>query len=83
MRILVRQAKNDGLYLGRSGSWVVEIDAREFSTIQEAGQEAWRFEDTVVVLSYDQPRCQLQLNPAYCVPHTTSDRFWFSGHRRP
>ena len=47
-----------------------ETDAREFSTIPEAAQEALRHQNAVVVLSYRNPRCELKLDPVYCLPST-------------
>jgi hypothetical protein len=69
VKILVRHS-GTGLYLGRDGGWADKIDAQEFETIQEAGEEAWHHEDAQVVLSYDKPKCELVLDPAYCVSNT-------------
>jgi len=65
MKILVRQAGTE-LHLSSNGEWGARVSAREFPNLEVAGQEALRFEDAEVVLSYDQPPCELSLNPAYC-----------------
>jgi hypothetical protein len=54
------------LYLTSDGQWGAKVNAREFADVEAAGQEAFRFEDAHVVLSYDEPHCELALNPAYC-----------------
>jgi hypothetical protein len=69
MRVLLRNGRT-GLYRGKSLDWVAEIeDAAEFNTIQAAGQNARSSdeEEVDVVLRYDEPECELALNPAYCV----------------
>ncbi len=65
MRILVRLPGR--LYLGTGDNPVAEPDAREFNTIPEAGHAAIRLPHAAVVLSYQNPRCELQLDPVYCV----------------
>jgi hypothetical protein len=65
MKVLVRQV-GTGFYLTSEGQWGARVSAREFSDIEAAGEEALRLEDADVVLSYDQPPCELALNPAYC-----------------
>ena len=67
MKILVRDSKS-GLYLGEDGSWMAEVGARQFLSVQEAGEEAWRYEGALVVLSYDDPRCELSLSPSFFDP---------------
>jgi hypothetical protein len=65
MKVLVRRAGME-LYLTSEGQWGERVSARQFADVEAAGQEAFRFEDADVVLSYDHPRCELVLNPAYC-----------------
>jgi hypothetical protein len=65
MKVLVRQA-DAALYLTSNGQWGPKNSAREFPDLQSAGREAFWFEDADVVLSYDEPPCELVLNPAYC-----------------
>ena len=67
MKILVRHT-GTALYLTSDGKCGSKADAREFPDVGAAGQEALRFEDADVVLSYDEPPCELALNPAYCAP---------------
>jgi len=73
MKILVRQA-GTALYLTSDGKWGPKVSAREFPDVEAAGREAFRFEDADVVLSYDQPPCELALNPAYCAQPTRPTR---------
>ena len=69
MRVLLRNGRT-GLYRGKQLDWVAEIeDAAEFGTIQAAGQTARSSdqEELDVVLRYDEPECELALNPVYCI----------------
>jgi hypothetical protein len=69
MKVLLRDGRN-GLYCGRGDNWVAAIEeAAEFDTIKAAGQKARDpdFDEVEVVLKYDNPQCELALNPAYCV----------------
>jgi hypothetical protein len=73
MKVLLRDALA-GLYWGKGGEWVPDAGAgMEFKTIEAAGQMARRCEpqDLNVVLRYDDPPCEIKLNPAYCIQHTT------------
>jgi hypothetical protein len=68
MRVLLQDAQT-GLYLGEDGGWVSAPDeAREFPTPWAAAQTAPTCDrdDVNVVLKYEDPDCQLVLNPAYC-----------------
>ncbi len=69
MKVLLRNGRT-GLYRGKELDWVAGIeDAAEFGTIQAAGQKARSSDEDEldVVLQYDDPQCELALNPAYCV----------------
>jgi hypothetical protein len=66
MKIVVRQV-GTGLYLASNGAWGQRASAREFPSVEAAGLEALRFEKADVVLSYDDPPCELALNPAFCL----------------
>jgi hypothetical protein len=69
MRVLLRNERT-GLYRGKELDWVAGIeDAAEFGTIQAAGQKARSSDEDEldVVLRYEDPQCELALNPAYCV----------------
>ncbi len=69
MKVLLRNART-GLYRGREGKWVAENEqATEFGTIQNAAQKAREIEpeEVDVVLSYDHPKCELALNPVFCI----------------
>jgi hypothetical protein len=73
MKVLLCDARA-GLYWGKGGEWVQDAGAgMEFKTIEAAGQMARRCEpqDINVVLRYDDPPCEIKLNPAYCVRHPT------------
>ena len=65
MKIMVRQV-GTGLYLASNGAWGRRASAREFPDVEAAGLEALRFEKADVILSYDDPPCDLALNPVYC-----------------
>ena len=72
MIVILRDLKT-GLYLGRENVWVGKPEeAADFGTLEAAGRGAWKCagEDVAVVLRYDNPECELALNPAYCM--TTS-----------
>jgi hypothetical protein len=67
MRVLIRDEKT-GKYLGQDGVWVA--DAKEgigFPTLQAAGKKAREQQDCEVVLSYENPPCELALDPVYCI----------------
>ena len=69
VRVLLRDA-GTGSYLAREMAWVGNVEgAAEFETLQAAGRKARECggEDVVVVLRYEDPVCELALNPAYCV----------------
>jgi hypothetical protein len=68
MKVLLRDARTN-LYYGRDRAWVDNVErAAEFGTLEEAGGMAWECgrEDTMVVLRYENPECELALNPQYC-----------------
>jgi hypothetical protein len=81
MKVLLRKT-GTSLYLAAAGNWGAKADAQQFSGLHEAGREAHQHEDVDVILSYDNPPCELALNPAFCatppaLPHTP-----FNGTRR-
>jgi hypothetical protein len=81
MRILLRDL-GSGLYAGKSGAWGALDAAEDFSTMDEAGRKAGEIEgdDLAVVLSYENPTCELVVNPSYCggCAGTAPDPlFWF------
>jgi hypothetical protein len=67
MKILVRQS-GSSFYLDKSGNWAVKPDALEFPDLQTAGRAARPLANADVVISYEQPACELALNPVYCAP---------------
>lgn len=72
MRVLVRDDVNR-LYWSGGDRWVAEVAAAsEFQTLQQAAQKALeqRARDLSVILAYDQPVCELALNPDFCVEPT-------------
>ena len=72
MRVIVRDEASH-LYWSGSDHWVAEVAAAwEFQTLQEAAQRALkdRVRTTSVVLSYQDPVCELALNPDFCVERT-------------
>ncbi len=69
MKVLLRNERT-GLYVGEHIPWVANPEyAVKFSTLELAAWQARKFgrDDVVVVLRYEQPQCELALNPAYCV----------------
>jgi hypothetical protein len=78
MRVLVRHEKT-GRYFGEAGAWVPEAkEAVDFLTLYAAGKKAREHDDCDVVLCYENPPCELALNPVYCVQRELpSQRFFF------
>ncbi len=69
MKVLVRNDQTRR-YLGPLGDWVsLKTQAREFGTLEKAGEEARNASCTEcsVVLSYDEPPCELAINPVFCI----------------
>jgi hypothetical protein len=69
MRVLLRDLKT-GLYAGREVPWVRDLqEAEDFRTVEVAGRRAWKNggENIAVVLRYEDPECELALNPIYCL----------------
>jgi hypothetical protein len=73
MKIFVRQS-GSSFYLDKSGNWVVKPEALEFPDLQTAGRAARPLADADVVISYEQPECELALNPVYCAPRIPTSR---------
>ncbi len=74
MRIIVRDEARR-LYRGAGDGWVAEAAAAwEFQTLHAAALKAT--EDatltTSVVLAYEDPVCELALNPDYCIERPRS-----------
>lgn len=73
MRVLVRDDTNQ-LYWKTGDEWVAEVaGARDFQTLHDAALKALenKARTTSVVLAYENPVCELVLNPHYCVELTT------------
>ncbi len=70
MKIFVRDRQTRMLADARGGWTAEQGRAMEFPSIEAAGETALSQcdRDLVVILSYDQPECQLALNPVYCAP---------------
>ncbi len=69
MKVLLRDSRT-GKYCGREAEWVAEPTAAlEFVDIRNAGKRAREQVELEldVVLKYDNPPCELALNPAFCV----------------
>ncbi len=69
MKVLVRDDQTRA-YLGHLGKWVTDkSQAKDFGTLQSAGEEARQSsrQPCSVVLSYDDPPCELAINPTFCV----------------
>jgi hypothetical protein len=75
MIVLLRDLKT-GLYFGRENVWVGKPQAAmDFRTLEAAGSgaEGCAGEDVAVILRYDNPECELALNPEFCMA-TSSTR---------
>ncbi len=69
MRVLLQDG-HTGLYRGPNGTWVSNAaDAVEFRDIEAAGESAFACDrdEVNVVLRYEEPQCELALNPIYCI----------------
>ncbi len=67
VRVVVRDEKTRK-YLGLSGGWVdAPREAKEFGSLQSAGAEAVHGDEYSVVLCYQEPTCELAINPVFCV----------------
>jgi hypothetical protein len=67
MKVLIRDDKTRK-YLAREGVWVAEaMEGMAFPSLRAAGQKAREHEDCDVVLGYEDPPCEVALNPVYCV----------------
>ena len=72
MKVLLRDLKT-GLYFGPESVCVKTPDeAADFVTLEAAGRAATKCagEDMAVILRYDDPNCELALNPDYCTAST-------------
>ena len=81
MRVLLKDTQS-GLYCDERGSWVHESSAAmNFQTIHAAGAAALgsKHLDTSVVIQYDDPNCEVALNPDYCVPAAA----WLGAAKQP
>jgi hypothetical protein len=68
MKVLLRDDLA-GLYYAENGEWVARaVEARDFRTLPRAGQAAreCKAARVSVVLAYEEPPCELALNPEYC-----------------
>jgi hypothetical protein len=70
MKVLLKDEETRHYY-GGEDRWVADAsDAFNFEVIEKAGKKALECHARVtnVVLRYDDPICELALNPAYCLP---------------
>ena len=69
MKIVLRDLRTGRYFAGRR-IWVARLGAAAiYSTVEEAAAVASESggQDVAVVLRYEEPECELALNPAYCV----------------
>jgi len=74
MIVLLRDLKT-GLYFGRENVWVRKPQAAmDFGTLEAAGcgAEGCAGEDVAVILRYDNPECELALNPEFCMTSSST-----------
>ena len=66
MKILIREEESRK-YLEGDATWVTEPEKGfSFPTLQAAGEKARAYGNCDVVLLYENPRCELALNPVFC-----------------
>ena len=68
MKVLLRDEQSRHYY-GGNAAWVAELSqALNFGSIERAGQQAQECRPRVlsVVLKYENPECELALNPVFC-----------------
>jgi len=69
MRVLLRNEETH-LYCDNQDGWVAEsTQAVDFGGLERAGRKAlqWQKLNLSVVLVYDNPKCELALNPVFCI----------------
>jgi hypothetical protein len=69
MKVLLKSTQTR-LYYGGQNVWVSEVaQAIDFRVLQTAGRlvKEKRMQEVDVVLKYDEPQCELAVNPAYCI----------------
>ncbi|HLH54684.1 MAG TPA: hypothetical protein VKY92_13810 [Verrucomicrobiae bacterium] len=69
MKVLLRD-EQARLYHGPNDTWVIDpTTATDYRMVERAGHEAVQrpAQMLAVVLRYDNPECELALNPAFCV----------------
>ncbi len=65
-KVLVRDERT-GKYLSDDGAWVVEpAAAKVFENPQSAAKAAQPRQPSSVVLKYNNPPCELAINPVFC-----------------
>jgi hypothetical protein len=63
------------LYYAGDESWVADLaEAVDFGVIERAAQKALECRAKLlnVVLRYENPQCELALNPSFCIPRPTA-----------
>ena len=69
MKIILRDAQTRMLK-SKSGAWTSDpAEAVQFLSLEAAGEQAKQCgdQDVEVVLKYEEPPCELALNPVYCI----------------
>jgi hypothetical protein len=72
MRVLLIDEETRRYYAGEE-LWVADVTAAvDFGAIERAGQKALECGSKLlnVILRYDNPFCEVALNPAFCIPRT-------------
>jgi hypothetical protein len=70
MKVLLKDEELRLYYAGQD-QWVAEVKAAvNFEVIDRAGRKALECPSRVmsVVLRYEEPECEVALNPAFCLP---------------
>jgi hypothetical protein len=67
MKVIIRDQRTKQ-YLGQADLWVLgPAEAQDFLTIPSAAQKALERNGCAVVLRYEDPPCELALEPAVCI----------------
>ena len=76
MKVLLKDEEMRLYYAGQD-QWVAEVKAAvNFEVIDKAGQKALESPSRLmsVVLKYEDPECEVALNPAFCMPRARPTR---------
>ena len=76
MKVLLKDAATGSYYAGED-RWVADPgQAMSFEDVDKAGEKGLEYQgrETSVVLRYEDPQCELAVNPAFCVQRRSAGR---------